>query len=253
MGRKYGYKTGLPDHRDHKFSFSGSPSNLPPTFSLAQWDSIVFDQGQLGSCTANAISGALKTWMVKNDYKYPYVPSRLDIYYQERVLEGTVNQDAGAIIRDGFKVINDMGVCPEDENSQWNWPYDISKFTQAPPPSCEADGMLHKCLSYAQVNQDKASIQSALINGFPLVIGISVFEQIESSQCAKDGIITVPGLFDAPIGGHALRVSSYDENYVSGPNSWGKSWGDNGYYHLPWAYVLNPQLCSDIWSVGLIT
>jgi C1A family cysteine protease len=253
MKHFYGYKRGLPDHRDHKFAFSGSPSSLPAEFSLAQFDSIVFDQGQLGSCTANAISGALKTWMVKNNYKWPYVPSRLAIYYAERALEGTIDQDAGAIIRDGFKVINDQGVGPEDENSNWNWPYDISKFTEAPSANYVADTKLHKCLTYASVNQDKQSIQGALFAGFPLVIGIAVFESIESAECAKTGIIPMPGMFDSPIGGHALRVSSYDENYVSGPNSWGKSWGDEGYFHLPWGYVLNPDLCSDRWKVGLIT
>jgi|ERR1700723_1225529 len=253
MKHRYGYKRGLPDHRDHKFAFSGSPTVLPAAFSLAQWDSIVFDQGDLGSCTANAISGALKTWMVKNKYKWPFTPSRLQIYYGERAIEGTTDQDAGANIRDGFKVINSTGVCPEDEGSSWNWPYDISKFTQAPPAASLQDAGLHKCLTYSQVNQDQQSVQSAIVNGFPLVIGIAVFDQIESAQCAKDGIIAMPGPFDSPIGGHALRVSSYDENYVSGPNSWGSSWGDKGYFHLPWAYLLDPNLTSDIWSVGLVT
>jgi C1A family cysteine protease len=253
MKHYYGYKRGLPDHRDHKFAFSGAPATLPTAFSLAEWDSVVFDQGQLGSCTANAIAGALKTWMVKNNYKYPYIPSRLAIYYQERALEGTTDQDAGAIIRDGFKVINNQGVGPEDENSDWNWPYDISKFTEAPPAAYQDDMPLHKCLTYASVSQDQNSIKAALVAGTPLVIGIAVFESIESPATAATGIIPMPGMFDSPIGGHALRVSSYDENYVSGPNSWAKTWGDKGYFHLPWAYVLNPDLCSDIWSVGLIT
>lgn len=253
MSHKYGYKPGLPDHRDHKFAFSGDPVTLPTSFSLAEFDSIVFDQGQLGSCTANAISGALKTWMVKNDYKWPFVPSRLQIYYLERLLEGTVNEDSGAIIRDGFKVINEQGACPEDENSEWNWPYDISKFTDAPPALSMQDASLHKCLTYAQINQDKNSVQAAIVAGFPLVIGIAVFESIESPTAAKTGDIPMPGLLDSPIGGHALRVSSYNEKGISGPNSWGKEWGTKGYYHLPWDYVLNPNLCSDIWSVGLIT
>lgn len=253
MRHKYGYKPSLPDHRDYRYAFSGDPSNIPPEFSLAEFDSVVFDQGQLGSCTGNAISGALKTWMVKNKYKWPFTPSRLEIYYMERELEGSVDQDAGAMIRDGFKVINTNGVCPEDETSEWNWPYDISKFTVKPSVKALADAGLHKCLEYAQVNQDQLSIKSAIVAGYPLVIGIAVFESIESPECARTGVVPMPGFFDSPIGGHALRVSSYDENYVSGPNSWGKAWGDNGYFHLPWKYILNPNLCSDIWKVGLVT
>jgi C1A family cysteine protease len=253
MKHKYGYKRGLPDHRDHRFAFSGNPTTIPPQFSLAQFDHVVFDQGNIGSCTGNAISGALKTWMVKNNYKWPFTPSRLQIYYNERAIEGTIHSDSGAEIRDGFKVINTLGVCPEDTGTPWNWPYDTSKFTQAPSAAAMQDAGLHKCLNYSTVNQDQLSIQSAIFNGFPLVIGLSVFNQIESDQAAQDGVIALPGMSDSPVGGHALRVSSYDENYISGPNSWGTSWGDNGYYHLPWAYVLDPNLTSDIWSVGLIT
>jgi C1A family cysteine protease len=253
MSHKYGYKRGLPDHRDHRFSFSGDPTNLPASYSLAQWDSIVFDQGQLGSCTANAISGALKTWMVKNNYEWPFIPSRLAIYYLERMLEGTVNQDAGAEVRDGFKVINTLGVCPEDEDSVWNWPYDISQFTIAPPDQAMRDATLHKCLTYASVNQDQNSIKAALAAGYPLVIGISVFNGIESSACAATGNIPMPAISDSPIGGHAVRGSGYTPQGVTGPNSWGDKWGNKGYYLMPWDYILNPALCSDIWSVGLIT
>jgi C1A family cysteine protease len=144
-------------------------------------------------------------------------------------------------------------VCPEDESSPWNWPYDISKFTEAPSHAALQDAGLHKCLTYSSVNQDKQSVQSAIVNGFPLVIGIAVFNSIESPEAAATGIIPMPGMFDNPIGGHALRVSSYDENYVSGPNSWDKTWGDKGYFHLPWNYLLDSNLTSDIWSVGLIT
>jgi hypothetical protein len=88
----------------------------------------VFDQGQLGSCTANALSGAM-------GFLHPgLIGSRLFIYYNERAMEGTVDQDAGAQIRDGVKTLNKIGVCPERE-----WPYKVTKFKTKPPAPCFAD------------------------------------------------------------------------------------------------------------------
>jgi C1A family cysteine protease len=55
----------------------------------------------------------------------PFTPSRLFIYYNERVMEHTVSQDAGAQIRDGIKSVNHIGACPETD-----WPYVIANFAK---------------------------------------------------------------------------------------------------------------------------
>jgi C1A family cysteine protease len=64
----------------------------------------VYDQGQLGSCTGNGIAGAIEFDQRKQGTR-EFTPSRLFIYYNERVIEGTVTQDAGAQIRDGIKAV----------------------------------------------------------------------------------------------------------------------------------------------------
>jgi hypothetical protein len=253
MKYKYGYRRGLPDHRDFRFAFSGNPASLPVSIPSIAPLAFVFNQTN-NDCTANSTSYAIKKRCLVTDYKYPYVPSRRDIYYTSGLIESNPPQDNGRVLRDCFQAINSSGVCPEDENAPWNFPY-TAPVDAAPPQAAEEDALFHKLMVYSQVNQDKVSVQSALVNGMPLVIGISVFQSIEDDSTAQTGIIPMPGLLDAPIGGHALCVDSYDENYVSGPNSWGSSWGANpaGYFHLPWDYLLNPNLCSDIWSIGLIT
>ena len=89
----------------------------------------IYNQGHLGSCTANALAfGYEYTKLIQHDKK-EFMPSRLFIYYNERVLENTVSTDSGASLYDGIKTLKNIGVCPESQ-----WKYDISKFKIKPNP-----------------------------------------------------------------------------------------------------------------------
>ena len=123
----FGWQRDLPDHRDHLFS-APAPIllKLPPKVDLRPHCPPVYDQGHLGSCTANAIGGAMQ-FLLKKERKRSFVPSRLFIYYNERALEGSVGEDRGAQLRDGVKVVNTFGVCPEP-----TWPYIVEHFAEKP-------------------------------------------------------------------------------------------------------------------------
>jgi len=54
----------------------------------------VYDQGQLGSCTAQSVGAILEMDEVKQREAGAATPSRLFIYYNERAMEGTVSEDA---------------------------------------------------------------------------------------------------------------------------------------------------------------
>src|SRR5450631_3498884 len=125
----YGWLPDLPDQRDLSYA-APAPllKKLPASVDLRPQCPPVYDQGQLGSCTANAIAGAVQFDEIRSGIAPTWTPSRLFIYYNERALEGTVSADSGAQIRDGIKVIAKLGVCPESD-----WPYDITKFTEKPP------------------------------------------------------------------------------------------------------------------------
>ena len=109
---RYGWIPDLPDERDH---LCAAPpaflSALPPVVDLRPQCPVVHDQGMLGSCTANAIGGGIEFDRLKQRVA-DFVPSRLFIYYNERVIEGTVDIDSGAMIRDGIKSVAGQGVCP---------------------------------------------------------------------------------------------------------------------------------------------
>lgn len=272
INRKYGLKPSLPSPHHLRFEREHKVQAALPTMdtSLVPYSPVAIDQMQVGMCTGAGTSRALKNYLASESYKWPFMPSALDIYQKVRTFEGVTDltQDTGASIADVFTVINTMGVCPEDSNAEWSWPFSASddRWTLVPPPACEKDAALHKVIKYMKVNPDPDSIKSALFQGFPLVIGISVFKSFESDSVAKTGIIPMPGfkLFDPLMGGHCLRVDAFgmfDPDHVDGINSWGP-WGSAhtpadpnkglGRFHLPFKYLCNTDLTSDIWAIEVM-
>ena len=131
--QRYGWIPDLPDHRDF-FYAAPIPTlrALPTSIDLSPQCPPVYDQGQLGSCTGNAIAGAIHFDRLKQNIQPDFIPSRLFIYYNERDMEGTVGTDSGGQIRDGIKSVAAQGVCPEDPPPP-DWSYDISQFAAKPP------------------------------------------------------------------------------------------------------------------------
>ena len=261
IGRRYGLIPSLPSPHYDKYTHYLTDSSLPPKVdALQEHLPPVIDQMQVGMCTGCGTSRALKTLLNSVDYKWAFTPSALDIYAKVRTFEGTaLTDDSGASIADVMTVINQQGVAPEDSNTEWSWPFSASddRWQQQPPEACEKDAGLHKLVKFSKVPQDINSIKTALLNGHPVVIGISVFQSFESAEVAKTGVIPMPGwpILDKLLGGHCLFLwgyGNYDATHADGRNSWGKSWGANGDFHIPFAYLTNPNLCSDLWSLEVI-
>jgi len=246
-GHKFGWNPSRPDHRDIVFTAPRAvKATLPPKVDLRSKCPPVLDQGELGSCTANAIANAHLFAQVSESYPSPFPPSRLFIYWNERNLEGTVLSDSGAAIRDGFKVINKLGACHETQ-----WPYDISQFKKRPAARCFQDALKYLAISYFAVPQTESMLKACLASGFPFVFGFSVYESFESALVAKTGKANLPGPNESSLGGHAVLCVGYDN--TTGrfliQNSWGSGWGAGGYFTLPYAYLLNSGLASDFWTV----
>ena len=160
--KRYGWIPDVPDVRDHLFS-APLPTllTLPPKSDLRAKCPPVLDQGQLGSCTANAIANAHLFDQMKQKALDAFAPSRLFIYYNERVMEHTVSEDSGAMIRDGIKSISKQGVCPESM-----WPYVVSKFATKPTAGCYKAALDHQAVSYQRVLQNLMQMKGCIASGF---------------------------------------------------------------------------------------
>lgn len=241
--RKYELIPDLQDERD--FCFAPPPADLPEKVDLRPLCPPVLEQLSIGSCTAIAIANCYKFLLSKENLPV-FSPSRLFIYYNERVLQGTTERDSGALIRNGFKTIVKHGVCDEEL-----WRYDISKFKTKPPDICYQAALQHRAIEYQRISPVLGRMKSCLVEGFPIIGGFIMYQSFEGKEVAHTGILNLPKSKEQKLGGHAVLIVGYDsetERFIV-MNSWGKHWGQAGYFTIPFAYLLDEKLATDFWTM----
>lgn len=252
--RWYGWKPDFPDKRDKKFIRMkvGAPIDLPEKVDLSKTMVSVYNQGALGSCTANATGGVYQYIQLKDDAVADWStnPSRLFLYYNSRMLGGTIDIDSGAYIRDSIKAIAQFGVVPENE-----WPYIIKEFTKKPDQEIYKKAKNHRAIEYQRVDQTLIDIKTAIADGNPVIFGFSVYDAFEGREVARTGILNLPTKNETFKGGHAVVIVGYDDETKRFlvRNSWGSNWGTNGYFTMPYEYVTDGDLAADFWIIKKIT
>jgi C1A family cysteine protease len=214
----------------------------------------VYDQSALGSCTSNAIAGVYE-YEQKREGNPDFMPSRLFNYYGEREIENSIPYDAGAWIRDGMTVAAKLGFPPESL-----WPYNISRFTERPPAQAYTEALRHRSLVYSRVMTAgrERDVKLALAAQTPVVFGFTVYSSF--FDVARDGIVKVPDIARENVeGGHAVVIVGYKRLKPRGAfyaivrNSWGSSWGDEGYCYFPMMWLMNEMNADDFWVIQDVT
>lgn len=240
----YGWKPDLPDQRD--IHFKTATVKLPKRVTLQDDPRTppIYDQGNLGSCTANGIAAALKF----HRPDFPGQPSRLFIYYNERVREGSVEEDAGAYIRDGMSSLRKQGACSE---TTWAYSDNETLFRTRPSELAFSEGRQHREIGYQRVDQRLYSLRYAIAKQRPVVFGFTVYESFESQAVESSGIVPMPSQNEYVLGGHCVCAWGYDETHFLCRNSWGPEWGMQGYFLMPVDYLVNTDLAADFWVITI--
>jgi C1A family cysteine protease len=247
----YGWRPDLPDNRDLRADFNGVAAQTQ--MDLRRSLPAIYDQSQLGSCTANAIA---KAWDYTRHHfgGHAYLhPSRLFLYFGEREIEGSIDQDAGAFGRDGFKVCEQDGLPPETM-----WPYDISQFAQRPPDKAYKSAARYEGISYRRVDRTLDAFGACLSVEQPFAFGFTVYESFESQVVADTGVMPLPVKGEQVMGGHEVLACGINlgsskwhrcpPRHVICANSWSEEWGDGGYFYMPVEVLLLASMSSDFWT-----
>lgn len=212
------------------------------------------DQGELGSCTAHALAGATEYLSKRqNGGRLPYEKSRLYAYYNGRRAMGPwyVRQDSGCFVRTVTKAAARYGICDETL-----WRYDVDRFKDRPSVAAYADGSRFQVTEYAKLTGDTGAetlrnVRISLTGGLPVMFGFDVYESFLSKEVAWSGVAALPAAGEKLLGGHAVLAVGHDDaaGCLIVRNSWGKKWGQVGYFTLPYGFVTE-GLADDFWVVS---
>jgi hypothetical protein len=239
-----GCKLGPPSPKDYRTTFKDSP--IPEKVDLRPFCTPVENQGQLGSCTANASVGALEFLYKKNDGRSVDL-SRLFVYFNARRMTGQTNEDSGCYIREAMASILAFGVCREN-----TWPYDVGKLAEQPANEAYSEALKYGSIQYSRVSGSRGAI-SALAAGYPVVFGTSLPMRCYE-EAATTGVIPQPTEEERqapPKSGHSMLIVGYDkrdERFIV-RNSWGEDWGNRGYCTMPFKVIEDFSMFDELWIV----
>ena len=141
------------------------------------------------------------------------------------------------------------GVCTEAL-----WPYDEQKFSLKPLSSYYQEGLGNSIANYASLDQDIDEFRACLKAGYPFTVVFKIYSSLWNLENDITWLMPVPTKdeisLDKPSLHTALAVG-YDDDAqrITILNSCGRSFGNDGYFYMPYEYILNYKHVFDFWKI----
>ena len=251
-----GGKRDPPDHRDHRKRYGEDmiPSSAHPIVDLRRYIDDVYNQGSLHNCTANAVAAAFclelkRQTKEENKIYFPFNASRLFLFYNSRLVDKSTDTDTGVPLRFTLAAASYLGICEES-----HWPYEVQNVTVAPPIEAYEAAKGNAIAKYERLDQNIDQFRACLKAGFPFAFVLKIYRNFEELQ-HHDAVMPMPSAEDIANytrrRQHAVLAVGYDDTkqLITVLNSWGKAFGDNGYFYMPYKYILDDERTFDFWKI----
>ena len=254
MERTFGGKRDVHDQRDVIRTYGAGERPTDTKHDLVQYISHVYDQGSLHCCTANALCSAyglelMRQSMESNSVYEYFDSSRLFLYYNSRLYDETTDRNTGVSVRHAFKSMKKYGLCTEA-----SWPYDEQNFSVEPSSSCYQEGLGNSIANYSRLDQDIDEFRACLKAGYPFTVGFKIYSSFWNLENNISWLMPVPTddeiRQEKPLL-HTVLAVGYDDDTqrITILNSWGRSFGNDGYFYMPYEYILNNKRAFDFWKI----
>lgn len=221
----YGWRRQEPDERDRPLDLPRSNA-WPRVLSLRKLCPPVHFHARMGSCTEQALAFA---------------------YQFDRLKKKKAGEQRE---EDSKEIETDPSILIPSSLSSPNTEHEASSNFRTSLRAMKLEDSKRLHLEYKILEQNWDAMKSCLQSHRPFVFGFDVFESFEGKQVSDTGVVSVPKEGEKMLGGYAVVAVGYDEN--KGMIEVCDLWGEKGYFFMPKAYVLNPDLASDFWVVETV-
>lgn len=233
------------DDRDYQifnYLLKTQSKKLPTQIDWQSQMTPVKNQGPLGSCVAFAVC-AVKEWQEKQEHKLKssenkdYDLSEQWLYYKCKEIDpwpeiqGTAFRYAMKVLQSkGLPVEQGWNYNPTDKGTPEKWAVNVANW--------------YKCGHYWRISSlDELKI--ILSTEGPVAVGIKIFDELFAPD--ENGVVDMPKNKKKVRGGHAVCLSGFSDEtkLIKFKNSWGTSWGKEGYGFISYEYF--NAYCLDAW------
>lgn len=222
---------------------------LPNHIDLRDSFPCVKNQEDIPACTSFALCSVYEYLANINNRKSVNV-SELFLYYGSREDVREDSELVGTSIYDSLNSLQSNGMCFDN-----TWPFDKININMCPSEFALQEGKKYILQKTERVNIVESDFKKALNEGYPIVFGLKMYESFFDSR--EDGFVPYPDVEERQLdihGRHAMVIVGFSENdkYFIVRNSWGKTYGDDGYVYIPYDYLANEEYCDEAYILNEI-